>query len=134
MPSPIHSIFYVSRAAPHVGAHEIRSILGAARRRNRQLDLTGLLAHAENCFAQVLEGPAEALAAVIASIAKDARHDQLRVVYRGESDRRQYAQWEMGYIEGFGAAEQVQRWIDGEPADEAQARAFAQRLFSSPQL
>ncbi len=57
----LHRVVYCSRvrlSGPPAGiARELRDILATSRRNNMRADLSGALLFANNCFAQVLEGP-----------------------------------------------------------------------------
>lgn len=128
----LQRIFYVSRVADGGSPVDVRHILGRSRMRNRRLDVTGMLAFSGRHFAQVLEGSTEAVDELLAAVAADPRHADFRVVFRKPIDRREYAEWDMGYIEGFGAAERIEQLLDGglQQLDEAEAERFAARLFA----
>ena len=128
----LQRIFYVSRVADSGTPVDVRHILGRSRMRNRRLDVTGMLAYSGRHFAQVLEGSTEAVDELVAAVAADSRHADFRVVFRKSIDRREYSDWDMGYIEGFGAAERIEELLDPSASelDEAEAERFATRLFA----
>lgn len=70
-------------------------IVGVARTRNAALGVTGALIHCRDRFAQVLEGPPRHVDALMSSIARDRRHADLAVLWRGPAGVRQFAQWTM---------------------------------------
>ena len=70
-------LVYVSRAAPGLGRADLYAIIRAAHSKNAAAGLSGALIHLDGWFAQVLEGPATALAATFARIRRDPRHQDL---------------------------------------------------------
>jgi len=90
--------FYVSEIAQGVSDLDVQVILGVAQVNNRRLDLTGMLAQSDGHFAQVLEGRAEAVAALMARIRRDARHRDVRMLLQETAERRQFANWAMGLV------------------------------------
>ncbi|QZH74182.1 MAG: BLUF domain-containing protein [Erythrobacter sp.] len=67
--------------------------------RNSQLDVTGLLIVTVLYFAQVLEGPEDAVDEVMRSIAADPRHHEIVVVRRNVLKRLQFPLWRMARFE-----------------------------------
>ena len=59
-----------------------------SRRNNRQLDVTGCLLLAGPLFAQVLEGRRDAVEPLVARIAADPRHRQVRVLVERQTSAR----------------------------------------------
>ena len=102
MPADSHAglmrVFYVSEIAPGVTDADMQVILGAAQVNNRRLDITGMLAQSDGHFAQVLEGRAPAVAALMERIRVDPRHVALRVLLQEPIMTRQFARWTMGLI------------------------------------
>jgi hypothetical protein len=96
--TPLRQVFYVSRLALGVGDREVRQILAIARRNNRMLDLTGVLACTGQHFAQVLEGRADALATLLPRIAADRRHEGFRQVFDRPLGTRDYPLWAMACL------------------------------------
>lgn len=103
----LERILYVSAIAPGVGEAAIQRIVAAAAIRNRRLDVTGLLAHCETHFVQVLEGRHEALDELMRSIEHDPRHREMRVVVREPIATRRFAHWDMGVLDGASLAEEL---------------------------
>lgn len=94
-------VFYVSRslAAPT----DITEILETSRRRNAANDITGSLVFTGGHFAQVLEGPAQAVAGAMASIGTDPRHEHVTRLIEGAAERRFFESWAMSFVEAPGA-------------------------------
>ena len=93
------TILYVSQSViPEAAAEaEVDRILEVARARNVVEHITGALIFTGARFAQLLEGPAEGVDRVIASIESDARHMHVTLLpTRGNAVRR-FADWSMAY-------------------------------------
>lgn len=90
-------VLYRSTARPGLDSEDMRAILKAARNRNQSLGLTGCLHHEDGLFFQWLEGPADGVARVMASLTHDRRHDDIRVLDQGQLDRRRFLDWHMRF-------------------------------------
>lgn len=86
---------YRSVARDDLGYDDIHSIVAEARLRNSKFALTGCLHHEDGLFFQWLEGPKDALDAVIAMIRKDPRHTEMTDLAYGPLPQRHFAQWTM---------------------------------------
>lgn len=90
---------YVSRhdlACDSDGFHPVfTAIEEAAVLRNGRLGVTGFLICARRWFAQVIEGPAQAIDELYAAIAADPRHHTLQLLEHAASDRRLFPDWHM---------------------------------------
>ena len=106
---PLEQFLYVSRARDALDESDIDAILAVSRARNLQAGLTGKLLFTGAHFAQVLEGPADALDPVLASIAGDARHSAMRTLMRVSLDTRRFPQWTMAYVRSLGAADLLEQ-------------------------
>lgn len=126
----LQRLFYVSRVANPDRPVDVQGLLGLSRMRNRRLDVTGMLVHSGRHFAQVLEGPAAAVDELVRSVAADPRHVDFRIVFAKPIERRDYGEWEMGYIEGFGAGERIEALLVAAEIDPVEAERFAARLFA----
>lgn len=78
------SLLYVTRSviAPDDTATAVRAIVAVAQSRNADLNVTGALLFTGSHFAQILEGKAEAIGLLLASIRRDPRHRDIVVVDR----------------------------------------------------
>jgi hypothetical protein len=86
------SLFYVSRSTGDAAASEaaMADIVETAHRNNPTRGLTGALIFAGSNFAQILEGPTDAVEAMMASITTDSRHHRTPPVWTalpGTGDR-----------------------------------------------
>jgi len=101
------SLIYVSR--PQIDAHDRLTIMddiqAKSMARNATLDITGVLIGTADYFVQLLEGPAEAVDAVMAIILADPRHNDIRIVSRWKSEARRFPLWQMARFdrENFGS-------------------------------
>lgn len=95
----LECVVYVSRArlSGRIGAREVDRIIETSRRNNPAAGITGGLIFTELHFAQVLEGPTEALDALVSRIQADPRHDRFTIVERQPIDFRRFGTWSMAY-------------------------------------
>ncbi len=100
-PPPLHGMIYRSRSAltgtPREVASALGGILDVSRRRNAEDGVTGALLLRESVFAQVLEGPAAAVAETFARISADPRHSAITVLEDTPATTQIFAQWSMAY-------------------------------------
>ena len=52
----------------------------------------------EGSFYQVLEGSESAVMATFRDIEGDPRHKEVRVLFNGETNAREFADWQMGFL------------------------------------
>ncbi|HEY1411328.1 MAG TPA: BLUF domain-containing protein [Rhodopila sp.] len=76
---------------------EIRAILATARARNAAADVTGALLSTTSGFAQVLEGPRDAVERTFERIGADPRHTNVTVLSFTPTERRSFPDWSMGF-------------------------------------
>jgi Sensors of blue-light using FAD len=95
----IASWMYVSQSLVDPEQHELilNGIVDAARRKNEQLDITGCLISARTKFAQILEGPAEAIAELRRCISGDHRHVGVTTIDVGQLETRRFSEWSLAY-------------------------------------
>jgi len=89
-------IFYISAATRFATARELDDILAVARERNRADQITGLLLYHDGSFAQILEGPDEAVRNCFERIKADDRHLGCRLLLEDETTERYFDDWSMG--------------------------------------
>lgn len=101
------SLIYVSRPLvdPEARARVLDDIQAVSIARNTDLDITGLLISTSGYFAQILEGPESGVEAVMARIAVDPRHHEVRIIRRSDVSERRFPHWRMARFDGesFGA-------------------------------
>ena len=123
-------VFYVSEIAPGMTDVGMQVILGISQVNNRRLDVTGMLAQSDGHFAQVLEGRAAAVKALMDRIRADARHVGLRMLLDEPIVTRQFARWSMGLIRRDDMAQAMQLLHREGCVDTAQARAVIASLMT----
>lgn len=93
----LYAIVYVSTAAREASLNELMHLLDAARRRNEDEGITGLLLYADQRFMQYLEGPASGLSRVYDIIRSHPLHYGLIDLVRQPIAQRQFADWSMAF-------------------------------------
>ena len=97
-PDALFHLGYVSTEAIKFSDEALVALLGEARSANTERDVTGLLLYREGSFYQVLEGSESAVMATFRDIEGDPRHKEVRVLFDGETDAREFADWQMGFL------------------------------------
>lgn len=99
----IYQLIYCSRSrikgSSEEVAAEIQDILEASRRNNTLERVTGALIYNGEAFAQVLEGPRDALDLSYAKIRFDPRHSHVIELAAGYVEERQFCEWSMAYAD-----------------------------------
>ncbi len=99
--SRLSRVLYCSRNSIHGGttaiAANVQTILAASRVNNARDGITGGLLFSEGCFAQVLEGPTDAVEAAFERIQCDERHSEVTVLQVGPITTRDFPNWSMGF-------------------------------------
>lgn len=93
------SLLYFSRSNLRLPdeAGAVDAIVATSVSRNRELDVTGALVFTEKHFAQYLEGPAEGVQALMDSIRRDPRHEDVRIIFDKPLHARRFPTWAMAY-------------------------------------
>jgi len=107
-------ITYTSAATQAITPSMILDILEAARDFNGNRGVSGLLYCAQNQFAQVLEGEAEAVDTIFEKIKTDARHKNI-TVKREDITERAFQDWRMAFVDSSTA--EVARVLIGHGLD-----------------
>ena len=96
----LRSTMYIShnRLSLPDDAAQITAIHHVSLARNRDLELTGILIVAPDHFGQYLEGEDEAVKAVMASICRDERHDQVIILPTPQLGYRRFPNWRMAWM------------------------------------
>ena len=104
----LYRVLYCSRntvpGSPQEVAAHIGAILAISRDNNARDGITGGLLFSEGCFAQVLEGPQDAVEAAFERIQCDDRHGEVTVLQCGMVAGRDFPDWSMAFT---GASEHV---------------------------
>ena len=78
---------------------EVQRILTVSRAWNRRVGISGVLLFSRSRFAQVLEGPPDAVKSLYGHIACDRRHKDVTLLDHGHVDAREFSTWSMAYVE-----------------------------------
>lgn len=90
-------ISYVSQASAPMSADQLLALLMQCRTNNVARGLTGMLLYGNGTFLQVLEGDDAVVDGLVDIIAADPRHVGMQRLARKTIERRQYADWTMGF-------------------------------------
>jgi hypothetical protein len=95
----IYALLYISDSMVEgaASADAVTRIVEVSRPRNARLAVTGALIFAESHFAQMLEGPQAAVEELMASIRRDPRHRNVRVLREGPVPERRFTRWSLAY-------------------------------------
>ena len=97
----LYRVLYCSRncldAAPEAYRAEINQILARSRVNNARDGVTGGLLFSNGCFAQVLEGPLQAVEETFERIQCDERHRDVTVLQSGPIEMRDFPDWSMAF-------------------------------------
>ncbi len=94
----LRRVTYVSRALTTSRA-DLDAILAVARRNNAAMRVTGAMMLTNKHFAQVLEGPPDAVEEIFERIQMDDRHTAVAVLEVADVAARAFDAWSMGFIE-----------------------------------
>ena len=99
--SQLHRVLYCSRnripGNKEAVAGGIRDILAISRENNARAGVTGGLLFTQGCFAQVLEGPLDAIEATFERIQCDERHSDVTVLQSMPIAARDFSDWSMAF-------------------------------------
>ena len=103
------ALLYISRNDLSEAAHaqELAGILQTSLVNNRARSITGALVSTPSHYAQVLEGPREAVTATMARIEADPRHCEIAIVARETVPQRSFARWSLAHIGTCGALDEA---------------------------
>jgi hypothetical protein len=77
---------------------EVENILVISRSKNQLASITGALMFNAGCFAQVLEGPLDAIQSTYEHIQSDPRHSNVVMLSLEPTMERQFSNWSMAYL------------------------------------
>ncbi len=89
-------LVYISERSPATDEAAINKIKLRAEHNNHRRDITGALLFTERYFLQYLEGEAAVVDALYASICRDPRHSQVRLLQRKPITQRDFSRWSLG--------------------------------------
>ena len=93
-------LLYVSRLAPSCTWEVVKEIVEAARRHNPAHGITGALLFDGERFCQLIEGDEPAVCTLMGNIARDPRHTDVKLLFKGRSPSGPSTQrWVSGYCD-----------------------------------
>lgn len=90
-------VSYISSANEAMSTEQLLMLLQECRENNAKLGVTGMLLYCNLTFVQVLEGDERAINDLLAKIRRDPRHSNVHLLSRKQIERREYADWSMGF-------------------------------------
>lgn len=91
-------LIYLSHATQRLSMRDTMSIVDAASVKNAERGLTGLLCYGGGYFLQVIEGGGDVVSDAFCRIAKDPRHEEIRLVDFSIIAARRFDDWSMRLI------------------------------------
>lgn len=128
----IRRIGYVSRPVPGLALVEIARIVSVCRARNNAANVLGVLLFTGLDFAQVLEGPSDAVASVWRKICADARHRDLVTLFDEHASTMWFGDWRVGFPSDVATVNQIAQWRRRTPQEwDEKRRAEVRTLLAS---
>jgi len=91
-------LLYLSQAPHDVSDDEVHDILRSARRNNQAVGITGVLVYGGRMFAQILEGPEQAVLRMYVTVMDDRRHSDVRIIQVSPANEQIFKDWSMAVI------------------------------------
>lgn len=105
------SIVYFSHAKQPYDDAALLELLRVSRRNNSRNGVTGILLYHDGNFAQVLEGPREAVVETFRRIGGDPAHDGIIATAITPLAARQFPEWSMGFLPADATPEPTRRML-----------------------
>ena len=90
-------LIYSSVPSRKLSDEEVEDLLVVARRENELRNITGMLVCFPDMYVQLIEGTEEDIRQLYLNLLNDSRHHHVAVLKQGNSDRRFFPDWSMGY-------------------------------------
>jgi len=132
--SPLYHLGYVSTETSPFSQAQLLALLDDARRVNDERNVTGLLLYREGSFYQVLEGEEAAVRATFKGIEQDPRHTAVRVLFIGQTEAREFADWQMGFLNLDGVNIETLSGFSDFLSSDAQPQEFLENLSRGKRL
>ena len=108
-------LVYASKVTDQFNTTDVESILASAQRHNAINNVTGLLCFNSKIFLQCLEGGRRAVNKTYHRILNDPRHSDIVLLDYKEIIKREFAQWQMGYIPSSSLTKPLNMSYSGTP-------------------
>jgi len=109
-----YRLVYSSAATAEMERSDLTRMLEESRLRNVKRGITGVLLFADGVFLQVLEGARDDVEDLMASLRRDPRHRDIKVILEEEVETGAFPTWRMAYLSP--RAEVVAAWAGLEGA------------------
>lgn len=128
---PIHGFVYISLAAELLPEGALGKLHALSERSNRQRDVTGVLGFTGHYFLQYIEGRESAVAGLMKTIRRDARHVKLIECQLPAVSRRRFDQWSMRYFDSHALDADVREVHEGGVLTVATAERLIGRMVQA---
>jgi hypothetical protein len=122
-------LIYKSRSTKTVDREMVRSILRTSADRNRESRITGVLLATSTHFLQVIEGGFEEVNETFMRIARDPRHDDIRLIYFGPAEDWLFEGWVMRGFGVFGENRDLEAGLISRYGEEDGGVRFPERAW-----
>lgn len=95
--SELITLIYGSCAVEPFSDNQLIALLEQSRRKNKRLNITGMLLYWDCNFLQVLEGDASAVEPLYDEILHDPRHHDVQLFLKRPILAREFGNWSMGF-------------------------------------
>ena len=99
-------VVYASRPTGRTQT-ELDDIVNISARNNARSGITGVLLFDDDYYLQILEGPEEAVDALLETLKQDPRHTDMSVVFRTRIESTSFSEWSMQLMENDAAQNPV---------------------------
>jgi len=93
----MYHLVYTSHAIKPFTEEELLDLLRQSRERNKKRSVSGILLYVQGKFMQVLEGKKSFVEEIYSSIQRDNRHSRVTLLLEGDSPKRIFKGWSMGF-------------------------------------
>ncbi len=93
----LYCLVYTSISNQKMTNDDLKALLNTSRRKNADLNITGLLLYLDPFFIQILEGKEDVVNNLFDSFSRDARHSDISLIYKKEIEERNFPNWTMGF-------------------------------------
>lgn len=128
-PEELLRLHYVSRAAAELAPGAVQDLLAWSIAFNARAGITGALIATGTHFSQVLEGPASAVEPLMASIARDPRHRDVRMLYESTTAARRFDRGSMVLVDDAGLQPLIEELWWATRIDSVRATRLLQHLL-----
>lgn len=95
----LYELIYTSKSRGEMSLCQLDNILTAAREKNDDHAVTGVLVYHNGEFAQLLEGDQDEVMRIYSRIARDPRHHDVKIVWEASVRHRSFEDWKMGFVD-----------------------------------